>query len=291
VTSADAAHPVMTPRPSRLAVPRFLRTKQGAVGLILLLFVVGVALLGPLLAPHALDQPIGAPGSAPGNGAALGTDSLGRDVLSRVLHGGRYVLALAAVTIALTYLIGVTIGMVAALSRTWVDSLLMRIVDIFIVFPPLLLLLVLISGAGQTFRLLVVGIVLVLFPGVARIVRTSTLEISTTGYVEAAVGRGETSRSIMRREILPNIAPVILADLGVRFSSAIILAASINFLGLGEQPPATNWGLMIAENRQIISTNIWSVLVPACLLALLTISVNLLGDVYSRSIGRSGVTA
>jgi ABC-type dipeptide/oligopeptide/nickel transport system permease subunit len=164
----------------------------------------------------------------------------------------------------------------------------MRAVDILIIFPPLLLLLVLISGAGQSFWLLVIGIVLVLFPGVARIVRASTLEVSTTGYVEAAIGRGETSRSIMRREVLPNIAPVILADLGVRFSGAIILAASINFLGLGEQPPATNWGLMIAENRQIISTNIWSVLVPASLLALLTISVNLLGDAYSRSIGRSG---
>jgi len=92
----------------------------------------------------------------------------------------------------------------------------------------------------------------------------------------------------MRREILPNIAPSIIADLGVRFSSAILLAASVNFLGLGEQPPATNWGLMISENLEIISTNIWSVLVPALLLSLLAISVNLIGDAYSRSVGRSG---
>jgi peptide/nickel transport system permease protein len=286
-----SAHPgtaMTAPRSGRVGWPRFLRTPQGMAGLVILLAVVGVALIGPLVAPHALDEPIGIPGSGPTGGAVLGTDALGRDILSRVLHGGVYVLELASLTIVLTYLIGISIGMIAALSRSWVDSLLMRVVDIFIIFPPLLLLLVLISGAGQSFWLLVIGIVLVLFPGVARIVRASTLEISTTGYVEAAIGRGESSAWTMRREILPNIAPVVLADLGVRFSGAIILAASINFLGLGEQPPDTNWGLMIAENRQIVSTNIFSVLVPAALLALLTISVNLLGDAYGRSIGRSG---
>jgi ABC-type dipeptide/oligopeptide/nickel transport system permease subunit len=192
------------------------------------------------------------------------------------------VLELAAVTVVLTYLIGVSIGMVAGLSRSLADPVLMRAVDIFITFPPLLLLLVLISGAGHGFAVLVIGIVLVLFPGVARIVRTSTLEIANTGYVEAALSRGETVLALMRREVLPNIA-----DLGVRFSGAIILAASVNFLGLGEQPPAANWGLMIAENREIISANLWSVLLPAAMLGLLTISVNLLGDAYSRSTGRS----
>ena len=282
---------VTSSRPVRIQWPQVLRTKQGMVGFIVLVFVIAVAFIGPLVAPHPLDQPIGVPGSPPGHGAPLGTDFLGRDVLSRVLHGGSYVLELTALTIALTYLIGVLVGMTAGLSRSVVDPLLMRTVDIFITFPPLLLLLVLISGAGHSFFVLVFGIVLVLFPGVARIVRTSTLEISTAGYVEAALGRGETLLSLMRREILPNIAPSILADLGVRFSGAIILAASVNFLGLGEQPPAANWGLMVAENREIISANIWAVLVPAALLGLLTISVNLLGDAYSRRLGRSSGAA
>jgi ABC-type dipeptide/oligopeptide/nickel transport system permease subunit len=264
-----------------------LRSPQGIAGLVALLVVLGIAFIGPLVAPHPLDQPIGPPGVGPGQGTAFGTDFLGRDVLSRVLHGGTYVLELAAVTVVLTYLIGVSIGMVAGLSRSLADPVLMRAVDIFITFPPLLLLLVLISGAGHGFAVLVIGIVLVLFPGVARIVRTSTLEIANTGYVEAALSRGETVLALMRREVLPNIAPAILADLGVRFSGAIILAASVNFLGLGEQPPAANWGLMIAENREIISANLWSVLLPAAMLGLLTISVNLLGDAYSRSTGRS----
>ena len=217
----------------------------------------------------------------------LGTDYLGRDVLSRVLNGGISVLSLTFGSIALTYLVGITLGMVAGWSRSVLDPIIMRAVDIFMVFPPLLLLLLLVTGAGYGSFVLLVGLVLVLFPGVARLVRTATLEISRTGYVESAVGRGERMSAILRREILPNIAPAILADLGTRFSACIILAASVNFLGLGSQPPAANWGLMVAENREVITTNIWSVLVPAALLALLAVSVNLLGDGYIRSVGRS----
>lgn len=265
----------------------FLRTPQGMVGAVILIVVLGVALIGPLVAPHPLDAPIGPPGSPPSAGALLGTDFLGRDVLSRVLHGGFAVLRLSVLTIALTYAVGVSVGMLAGLTKSIVDPLLMRAVDVFLVFPPLLLLLLLLAGAGDGQGVLIIGIVMVLFPGVARVVRTATLEVSTTGYIEAAVARGERMPSIMRREVLPNIAPTILADLGVRFSGAIILAASVNFLGLGSQPPAANWGLMIAENRQILSTNIWPVLVPALFLALLTISVNMLGDAYLRGLGRS----
>lgn len=266
---------------------RFLRTGQGIIGSVMFVGVVGVALVGPLVAPHSITATIGVPGQGPGQGAVLGTDFLGRDVLSRVLNGGLPVLSLSFATIALTYLIGMTLGMVAGLSRSLADPLIMRAVDIFMVFPPLLLLLLLITGAGYSSLVLTVGLVLVLFPGVARLVRTATLEISRTGYIEAAIGRGERLPWMLRREILPNIAPAVLADLGLRFSATIILAASVNFLGLGSQPPAANWGLMVAENREVISTNIWSVLVPAALLALLAVSVNLLGDAYVRSLGRS----
>jgi peptide/nickel transport system permease protein len=272
-----------SPFASQLRWPIFLRTRQGIAGLVMLSVVVGVALIGPLVAPHPLDAPIGIPGSGPSRGIPLGTDFLGRDILSRVLHGGFPVLSLSVVTVALIYLIGITIGMIAGLSRSLLDPILMRTVDVFLVFPPLLLLLLIVTGAGTGVWDLIVGIVLVLFPGVARIVRTQTLEVSTTGYIEAAIARGEHMFAIMRREVLPNIAPSLLADVGVRFSGAIILAASLNFLGLGSQPPAANWGLMIAENRQIITTNVWSVLVPAVLLAMLTVSVNMLGDAYVRS--------
>jgi peptide/nickel transport system permease protein len=266
---------------------RLWRNPQAIAGFIVLVFVLAVALIGPLVAPHPLDMPIGVPGHGPSAAAPLGTDFLGRDVLSRVLHGGLPVLELSVGAIVATYLIGVSIGMVAGLSRSLLDPILMRAVDLFLVFPPLLLLLLLIAGAGTSTWVLLVGIVMVLFPGVARLVRAATLEISSSAYIEAAFARGEPTVAVMRREILPNIAPAVLADLGVRFSSAIILAASANFLGLGSQPPAANWALMISENRIIIGTNVWAVLAPALLLALLTVSVNLIGDAYARSLGRS----
>jgi peptide/nickel transport system permease protein len=267
----------------RSSLSRVAHNPQALVGALVLLVVVGIAVLGPAFAPHTLDEPIGIPASGPAPGAPLGTDMLGRDVLSRVLNGGESALAIAAITTALTYVLGIAVGLTAGLSRSLLDPLLMRTVDVFLVFPPLMLILLLIAGAGSSTPILVGSIVLVLFPGVARLVRTATLEISTTAYIEAAVARGERMLAIMHREVLPNIVPSIVADLGVRFSAVVVLAASINFLGLGSKPPAANWGLMIAENLSVIATSPWAVLVPAVLLALLTVSVNLLGDAFTRN--------
>jgi ABC-type dipeptide/oligopeptide/nickel transport system permease subunit len=136
---------------------------------------------------------------------------------------------------------------------------------------------------------LIIGVALVQLPGIARIVRTATLEISTRGFVEAAEARGESTPSLLVREILPNIAPIILADFGIRFGYSIILIASVNYLGLGLAPPAADWGLMMSENQQFIAVNVWAVLAPAIMLALLTIGVNLVADAYVRTLGRSTV--
>ena len=278
---------VVSARRSPLRRPRLLRSTRGVIGVAIFAFVLAVALLGPVIAPYPLDRPIGAPGAPPGGNAPLGTDFLGRDVLSRLLHGGFSVLLLSVASVALTYVIGITVGMVSGFLRSWLDPVLMRVVDLFIAVPPLLLVLVLVSGAGTSSGVLIIGTAAVLFPGVARIVRTATLEVSTAGYVEAAIARGERTISIMRRDILPNIAPSLIADAGVRSLGAIYLIASLNFLGFGAQPPAANWGLMVAENDQVISTNIWAVLAPALMIALLAISVNLIGDAYLVSMTRS----
>ncbi len=168
-----------------------------------------------------------------------------------------------------------------------IDPILMRTVDVLLSVPALLILLVLVSGLGPHIWVLIAGVALVQLPGVARVVRTATLETSTRAYVEAAVTRGEKLPSLLGREILPNIVPVVLADLGIRFGVSVVLIASMNYLGLGLAPPAADWGLMISENRDYISLNPWSVLAPAIMLALLTISVNLTADAYARSLGRS----
>jgi peptide/nickel transport system permease protein len=266
---------------------RFVGTPTGLVGTVLLAAVVGVAVLGPFFAPYPPDEPVGVPFSGPSEVPPFGTDFLGRDVLSRVLWGGRSVLALAGLATLLAYAGGIVIGLAAGYSRSLLDPLLMRAADVMLSFPALLFLLVLVTGAGTSKAVLVGGVALVQMPLVARIVRAATLEQSVRGFVEAAVARGERTSAILRREILPNIAGPIAADIGLRFTYAIILVASVNFLGLGLQPPAADWALIISENRSGLTLNPYVILVPAALISLLTISVNLVGDAIARSLGIS----
>jgi len=258
---------------SRLRVPRFATTGAGMVGLSLLFAVLAV----------------GPPGRGPSSSAPLGTDYLGRDVLSRVLHGGRSVVLLGSAATALAYLTGLTVGLVAGYRGGLIDTLLMRGADVLLALPGLLVLLLLVAGLGSHVWVLLLGVMLVQLPGIARVMRTATLEVSTRGYVEAAVARGERMSALLRREIMPNITPVLLADLGIRFGVSIVFIASMNFLSLGLTPPKADWGLMISENRDYISLNVWAVLAPAVMLALLTIAVNLTADAYVRSLGRSSL--
>ena len=273
----------------RLALPRAVAADWGGrIGAVLLALIVLLAIFGPLFAPHSTTTPIGIPGAGPSASAPLGLDFVGRDVLSRVLSGGRSTLLLGGAATALTYLVGITVGLVAGYARSIADPLLMRTVDVFLSFPALLVMLLFVTAFGGAPGVLVGAAVVVLFPGVGRIVRTATLEVSTRGYVEAAVARGERTVNVLRREILPNIAPSIVADLGIRFSWSIILIASVNYLGLGLRPPTADWGLMVSENREIISSNPLALLAPAAILALLIIAVNLIGDAYVRQRARSG---
>jgi ABC-type dipeptide/oligopeptide/nickel transport system permease subunit len=266
-----------------------MRTPSGAVGLGIVMFVVLVAFLGRYVAPHDPSAPVGVPLSGPSGDALLGTDFLGRDVLSRLLYGGRSVIGLAAAATLLAYALGLAVGLVAGYSRSKVDPLLMRTVDVMLAFPPLLFLLVLITGAGTGAGVLVAGVAAIQAPGISRIVRTATLEVSVRGYVEAAVARGERAAAVIVREVLPNILAPVLVDSGLRFTYSILIIASVNYLGLGLQPPSSDWALMISDNREYISLNVWAVLAPAAMIALLTIGINLTGDAIARSLGRSYV--
>jgi peptide/nickel transport system permease protein len=268
---------------------RFLRSRSGAIGFGIVVFVVLVAILGPYFAPHDPRAPIGPPLTGSTGHAPLGTDFLGRDVLSRLLYGGRSVIGFAAAATILAYLVGMSIGLVAGYSRSLVDPMLMRSVDVMLAFPPLLFLLVLIAGAGTGIAVLVIGVAAIQAPGISRIVRTATLEVSTRGYVEAGIARGERAFAVIGREVLPNILAPVLVDAGLRFTYSILIIASVNFLGLGLQPPNSDWALMISENRTYIQLNPWSVLVPAAMIGMLTIGINLTGDAIARSLGRSYV--
>jgi peptide/nickel transport system permease protein len=197
------------------------------------------------------------------------------------------VLIYPALAALLAYLIGGTVGLVAGYNRGRSDGLLMRGVDVLLSFPSLVFLLVLVTGLGSSPAVLIIGTAVVQAPMVARIVRSATLEQVVRGFVEAAIARGDSTVAILRREVLPNIVPSVMADAGLRFTYSLLLIASVNFLGLGLQPPAADWGLMVSENRTGISINPLAVVAPAVLIALLTISLNLIGDAITQSLGRS----
>jgi peptide/nickel transport system permease protein len=268
---------------------RFARSGTGAVGVAVLVFVLLVALLGPFVAPHSPARPIGIPDEGPSAEALLGTDFLGRDVLSRMLWGGRSVIALAGLSVLLAYAGGLAVGLAAGYSRGLLDPLLMRSVDVLLSLPALLFLLVLVTGLGSSRTVLVVGVALIQMPLVARIIRSTTQTQSVRGFVEAAAARGERTSAILGRELLPNIVPTIAADVGLRLTYAIILVASVNFLGLGLQPPDADWGLMVSENRSGLNLNPLAVLAPVTMIALLTIAVNMVGDAVARQQGVSAI--
>jgi peptide/nickel transport system permease protein len=256
---------------------------EGRIAGLFAVLTIGIAFVGPLLAPYGPNNIVGVPFSPPSGSHLLGTDFVGRDVLSRLLYGGTSVVLLAGLATLIGYVVGAAIGLMAGYRGGLVDAAWMRIMDVLLSVPPLILLLVLATGAGPNEIALVLGIATIHVPGVARIIRTATSRTAVRGYVEAAVARGEGSVSVLRREVLPNITGVIAADAGPRFTVSILLVAAVNFLGLGIRPPAANWGLMISENNTGLSLNPWAVVAPAVLIAILTISVNVLGDALARA--------
>jgi peptide/nickel transport system permease protein len=275
----------------RPRAPRFLRHWQGRVGLGLFALVITAIVLGPVLSPYPPTEIVGPPFARAGGTFLLGTDVLGRDVLSRLLWGGQSVLLLGGLATVLAYAVGGTVGLAAGFLRGRLDATLMRLMDVILAVPPLLFLLVLATGAGSGALVAVVGVALIQVPGIARIIRAATLEVAGRGYIEAASARGENTAHILFREITPNISPTIVADGGTRLTVSILSIAALTFLGVGLQPPAANWALMMTENRPGLTYQPWAVIAPALMLAALTLSINLLADAYARSMGTSAQPA
>lgn len=265
-------------RPRRRTAAGPLASWPERLALIAFGLIVAMVLVGPYVAPHGPDTLIGVPYTGPSGSAWLGTDALGRDVLSRILDGGRSLVVVAVAATAAAYLVGAAAGLLAGYTRSLVDPIVMRLVDVVIAFPPILLLLVLASGAGHSLAGLTLGIAIVQFPGVARIVRSASLQASVRGYVEAATARGEPTAHVLFREILPNIRSTLVTDAGTRLTISILLVAALSFLGFGERPPAPDWASMISENQSGLALNPWAALAPALIIAALTISLNILAD-------------
>ena len=265
----------------------FTRSWSVRIGLTVLAFVLGVAFIGPYFAPYSPSALPGIPFSTPSRTFWLGNDYLGEDVFSRVLSGGRTVILYGALATLLAYAVGGTIGLFAGYTRSRLDDLLMRSMDVLLAFPPILFLLVIATGAGSNIWALVIAIAVIHVPSIARILRAAALEVSVRGYVEAAIARGDRTHVILRREILPNISGTIVADGGPRFTVSILLVAAVNFLGLGLSPPAADWAMMISENRSGITINLWAVVAPALMIGALTVSINVVADAIAGRLGKS----
>jgi len=258
------------------------RTTRGAIGLGLASFVVLLAVLGPWLAPYSPDALQTFPFGKPSVRFLLGGDFLGRDVLSRVLDGGWILLLMAAAATAIGIMAGAAAGVAAAYLRGRSDGIIMRTVDVILAFPQLVFALLLLSLIGPKPWLIVLAVGLSHAPAVARVLRSATLDISEQDYIKVAELQGMRPARVMAREIMPNLISPLMVEVGLRLTYSIIIMAGLAFLNFGQAPPAPNWGTMINENRIGLQLNPWAVIVPALLIALLTIGTNTFTDAVAR---------
>ncbi|HET9102518.1 MAG TPA: ABC transporter permease [Solirubrobacteraceae bacterium] len=281
--TAVAATPAMRNRQWAVLVRATMGMWRARIGLTIVVILVLVALLGPLFAPHSPTQFVTAPNSPPSGQALFGGDSLGRDVWSRFLYGGRSVLGLSVSATLVGVGFGLFIGLLAAYAGGLVDEILMRIADVFMAFPQIVLALLLVSAFGPKLWLIVLTVGISHAPRVARVIRGAAQQVVERDFVKAAEAVGEPRRRIILGELLPNVTSPLLVELGLRLTYSIGLIAAINFLGDGLQPPASDWGLMINENRLSVTVAPWGVLLPVLAIALLTIGTNLLTDGIARA--------
>jgi peptide/nickel transport system permease protein len=258
---------------------RLLRTPQGALGTGLVMLVLVLILVGPFAAPHDPDAmaPL-ARYKGPGLQYWLGTDQYGRDILSRLLYGARATVVMAFLATALGSVTGAVIGTASAFLGGRADEAIMRTIDAVMSIPSLLFALLIVNLLGKSSLDAVLAIGIAFAPGMARITRSVALTVRKQDYVHAAIARGESSGYIVLREMLPNVIAPIIVEATLRIAFAVMLFATLSFLGLGAQPPAPEWGLMVAEARRFMHLNPWMILWPSLAIALVAIGFNLLGD-------------
>lgn len=277
-TETEGAIPDMVRR--LLAVIRHLFSRPTtALGTSIFIMFMLLAVFGPWIAPYGLNEQIYADArQAPTSEHIFGTDNLGRDVFSRVLFGAREVLAQAGLGTVIAVILGTFLGLLTGYRGGWFDEITMRFFDSLLALPALLLALLLLGTVGKSQNAVLIVLVVVYTPIVARVGRSVVLSVRTKGFVEVARLQGERQSRILFREILPSVMPALTVEGALRFSYAIFLVASLGFLGVGVQPPSPNWGLMVSEARPHATLLPWAMFFPAAAIAILVIGVNLMAD-------------
>ena len=295
MADVTASPPLTLPAPRRSAFARhlkaMLREPKVLIGGGFILLLLLIAIFAPLLAPKdPLEQdlmlgtlpPAGYPGAEPGYW--LGTDDLGRDVLSRVLYGSRIALTVAFVAAGLAALIGTALGLIAGWYGGWADRIISRLVDIWMAFPPVLLSILLVAVLGSGIHSVIAAIVIIDWTRFCRVVRAETQAQASMDYVVAARTIGFSRLHILLREILPNVAPVLIALVSLEMGIAVIVEAILSFVGLSVSSDTPTWGGMIAQGRQIIYQGWWVLTFPLATLFATVLAFNLLGDGLRRAL-------
>jgi len=258
---------------------RLLRTPQGILGCLIIAVVLIAVVAGGWVTPYGPeDMQALARYKAPSATHWLGTDQYGRDILSRLLDGARSTVAMAVLATFIGTLAGAVLGTGSAYLGGRADEFIMRTVDAVMAIPSLLLALLVVSLLGSNSWNALLAIAIAFAPSMARISRSVALTVRKQDYVSAAIARGEGAGYIVLREMLPNVIAPIVVEMTIRVSFAVMLFATLSFLGLGAQPPATDWGLMVSEARQYLHRSYWILLWPSAAIALTAIGFNLLGD-------------
>ncbi|KQL50161.1 peptide ABC transporter permease [Brevibacillus choshinensis] len=264
----------------RMITKRFLKHKLAVLGLIVFSLIILSAIFAPLISPSDPYEISGEFAAEPSGKHILGTDQVGRDLLSRLIYASRVSLSVGVGAVAIYVVIGTVLGALAGYFGRWVDMVIMRITDVFMSFPYLMVILVLVSIMGPDLYNIIIVLGLLGWPAICRIVRGSVLSIKEMDYVKAGIALGYTTPKIVFQHILPNCLAPILVNATFGIAQAIIMEASLSFLGMGVQPPTASWGNMLTEAQSltVLSSQPWLWVPPGMMILLAVLSINFMGD-------------
>jgi peptide/nickel transport system permease protein len=262
-----------------LKLLRLVGNPPALLGLVILLVIAVMAVFAPLIATHDIyAQDLATRLQPPSAAHFLGTDELGRDVFSRIVFGARITLYIAVLTALIVAPIGLLIGTTSGYLGGWVDIVLMRVVDIFLAFPSLVLALAFVAALGPGIQNAIIAISLAAWPPIARLARAETLSIRSSDYIAAVRLQGASSLRIILSHVVPMCLPSVVVRITLNMAAIILTAAGLGFLGLGAQPPSPEWGAMLSSGREFVLTSWWIAAIPGCAILLTSLAFNLFGD-------------